>query len=120
MPEHVMYQEESEIDGEHIITQLSYRTVGGGRMDQEDHVALVDTIDVMEAVRAALPDGTCKAVFDIDSGQGDIYEEFCKKYGDRAPHKCYIAEFLGIAQRTVGLCRDQIRIHCYNHGLEPT
>lgn len=119
MPEHVMFQEETEQEGEHLIAQLSYKTVGGCRMDQDDHVAMVDTMDVLEAVRAALPDGTCQAVFDIDSQQGPTYKEFSQKYGDNTPRKCHIAEFLGIAHRTVGQYRDQIRVCCYYHNLAP-
>jgi hypothetical protein len=118
IPEHVMYQEESEVEGEHIIAQFSFRTVGGNRMDQDDHVAVVDTVDVLEAVRAALPDGTCKAVFDIDTQQGPTYEQFSQRYGDQTPRKCNMAEFLGIAQRTVGLCREQIKV-CYLSNTEP-
>jgi hypothetical protein len=122
MPEHVMYQEESEKEGDsgYTIAQISYRTVGGSRMDQDDHVLMVDNNDVLEAVRAALPDGTCKAVFDIDSGQGNTYEQFSERYGDATPRKCHMAVFLGVAHRTIGQCREQIKIHCFNHGLEPS
>lgn len=116
-PEHVTFQEDSETDGTYFITQLSYKTVGGYRMEQDDHIAMVDAQDVMEAVRSALPDGVCKAVFDIDSQQGEIYERFSERYGNNTPRKYHIAEFLGVANRTVGMCRDQIKIWCYYHNM---
>lgn len=89
-------------------------------MDQDDHVQLVDTIDVLEIVRISLPDGTCKAVFDIDSGQGSTYHDFSDRFGDGTPKKCHMAEFLGVAHRTIGQCRDQIKIHCLDRGLVPS
>lgn len=121
MPEHVMYQEEND-DEENGFTmkQIGYKTVEGARMDQDDHVQVVDTIDVMNAVRVSLPDGTCKAVFDIDSGQGQVYCDFSDRFGDGPPKKCHMAEFLGVPHRSIGICREQIKIHCLSHGLQPT
>jgi len=121
MPEHVMYQEENDSEEQGFtLKQISYRTVEGERMDQDDHVQVVDTNDVLEAVRVSLPDGTCKAVFDIDSGLGQAYNDFSDRFGDNPPKKCHMAEFLGVPHRTIGLCREQIKVHCLSHGLVPT
>lgn len=121
MPEHVMFQEENETDENGFTTkQISYRTIEGARMDQDDHVAVVDNMDVMQAIRDALPDGTCKAVFDIQSGQGQTYREFSDIYGNGDPRKCHMAEFLGVPNRTIGQCHEQIRVHCHLNGLTPT
>ena len=121
MPEHVIYQEDNEKKGDsgHTYDQISYRTVGDARMDPDDHIATVDTNDVMDAIRLALPDGTCKAVFDLDSNQGQIYHEFSQKFGDSPPKKCHMADFLGVAQRTIGICREQIKINMCYYGLTP-
>jgi len=120
MPEHVMYHEECGNDQDGFtIGQLWFKTRGGERMEPDDHVKRTDIMDVLEAIRRALPDGTCQAVFDIVSGQGDTYKAFSDEYGDSSPRKCQIAEFLRVPHRVVGVCRQQIKINCLLHGFEP-
>lgn len=101
------------------ISHVAFRTIGGVRMDQEDHVATIETNDVMEAIRGALPEGDCRRIFDIESGLGSEYELFSGTYGDSAPRKIHIAKHLGITPRAVGAYRDTIKLQMLAHGLVP-
>ena len=88
-------------------------------MDQDDHVAAIETSDTMTAIRESLPEGHCQSVFDIDSGSGDEYSRFSGEYGDREPKKCHIAKFLGITPRAVSIHREIIKVQCLAHELGP-
>lgn len=122
-PEHVnMLENNGSVDEEgdgFTISQVSYRTVGGERMDLDDHVAVVDSTDAISAVRAALPDGHCRAVLDIRSGLGDVYRDFSERYGDGTPRVNHIAEYLGITPRAVNEHSKTIKIMCLANGLAP-
>ncbi len=106
-------------DSDHTITQISYRTTGGSRMDLEDHVATYDNTDAMSAIRSAIPDGNCRDVFDILSHQGTVYVAFSNKYGDNDSHLSHIANFLGITPKMVEQHKQTIKLHCLANHLVP-
>ena len=118
-PEHVLVldnhasESQSNEEGQvFTIEQISYRTVGLNKMQQEDHVGIVDNRDVMIAVRKALPDGDCQRVFDIWANEGDIYKKYSKEHGDKKPCINHIARFLGITTRAVNQHKDTIAVNC--------
>jgi hypothetical protein len=123
-PEHVSVLDNfacvsEEQDSDFTISQISYRTVGGERMDLEDHVTSVDNDEVMRAIRESLPDGDCKDVFDIISGQGETYVRFSEEYGDGQAAVNHIATFLGITTRAVNQHKQTIHHHCLANNFVP-
>jgi hypothetical protein len=125
-PEHVLvldgYSSESDSDDDgksFTISQVSYRTVGIERMQQEDHVTTIDTSDVIEAVRASLPDGECKQVFDIWAGRGQTYIEFSEEFGDGRACINHIARHLKITTRAVNQHKETIKVNMLAHGMMP-
>jgi hypothetical protein len=88
-------------------------------MDLEDHVSSVDNHEVMDAIRDSLPDGHCKDVFDILSGQGDTYLRFTETYGDGEAKINHIAQFLGITTRAVNQHKQTIQMHCLANDFVP-
>lgn len=122
-PEHVLvldgHTSINDDEGDHPINQITYRTVGEERVNQDDHVALIESSDVMLAVRESLPDGCCQDVFDIYAQSGETYQRFSIEYGDGAPKIAHIASFLRISPRAVGQYRSQIKINMLANGLVP-
>lgn len=124
-PEHVSVLDNfasasDEQDSDFTLSQISYRTVGGHRMDLDNHVETVDNNEVMLVIRGALPDGHCKDIFDILSGQGEQYLAFSAKYGDGDPKNNHIAEFLGITTRAVNTHKQSIVVHTLANNLTPS
>lgn len=101
------------------INQVSYKTVGAERMDQDDHVQVTDIREAAIRTRSALPDGDCLAVFDICSQVGPIYDKFSEIYGDGTPRINHIAEFMGITTRAVKQHKETISIHCLANSYIP-
>jgi hypothetical protein len=101
------------------ISQISYRTVGLERMQNDDHVGGIDNDDVMTAVRGALPDGDCQKVFDIFGGQGQVYLDFSEEFGDGKPCINHIARFLGITTRAVNQHKETIKVCCLANDFVP-
>jgi hypothetical protein len=125
-PEHVLvldsYSSESDNDEDgntFTISQVSYRTVGVEKMEQNCQSATIDTHDVIEAVRNALPDGECQKIFDIWAGRGPAYLEFSDVYGDGRACINHIARFLGITTRTVNMHKDNIKVQMLAYGMVP-
>jgi transcription elongation factor Elf1 len=124
-PEHVLVLDNStksggeNDDGGFTISQISFRTIGAYKMDQDDHIATIDATDVMLAVRESLPDGDCKKIFDIQCGIGETYGTYSIEFGDDKPKKNHIARFLGITARSVTIYMENIRTICLAHGLVP-
>ncbi len=124
-PEHVSVMDnfasptEESDNSDFTITQISYRTIGGERMDSDNHIDTVDNSEVMTTIRASIPDGCCKDVFDILSGQGDISFRFTTKYGDSPPKINHIAEFLGITARAVNEHKKTIGVHMHYNDFVP-
>ena len=125
-PEHVLvldgYSSESDNDDDgksFTISQVSYRTVGVEQMQQEDHVTMIDTSDVIEAVRKSLPDGECKQVFDIWAGRGQTYIGFSETFGDGKACINHIARHLKITTRAVNQHKETIKINMLAHGMLP-
>lgn len=111
-------------EGEAPVNQITYRTIGDERVNADDHAAVIESSDVLKAVRDALPDGHCKDVFDIYVQRGPAFERFTAPleeggFGDGPTHTSHIAKFLGIGTRTVGLAREQIKVQMLAHGLVP-
>lgn len=122
-PEHVSVLDNlatsSESDTDFTITQVNYRTVGGQRMDTENHVDLVDNGEAMVAIRDSLPEGQCRTVFDILSQQGDAFLDFSEKYGDGDARDNHIAAFLGITPRAVKNYKELIEVNCLARDFVP-
>jgi hypothetical protein len=97
---------------ESAVAQLSHKSVGKDTMNQEDHVEVIDNQEAFKKVRAALPDGDCRVVFDIFSQQGTRYMEFSAKYGNGKAHINHLAEFLRITPRAVNQYKQIIRLQC--------
>ncbi len=119
-PEHVTVVDNHQTSGEEEISssgftlsQVSHRTSGGEKMDQDDHVATLDMSEAARKVREALPDGDCKKIYDILSQVGEYYDEFSTNYGYGIPRTNHIAEYLGITPRAVKQHKETIKIHCY-------
>lgn len=125
-PEHVLvldgYSSESDNDDDgksFTISQVSYRTVGMERMQQDDPIATIETSDVIEAVRNSLPDGECKQVFDIWAGRGQTYIDFSEEFGDGRACINHIARHLKITTRAVNQHKETIKINMLAHGMLP-
>lgn len=101
------------------IGQVSYKTIGVERMDQDNHVATTDLRDAANRTRASLPDGDCQNVYDIYCQVGPVYDKFSEEYGDGLPRINHIADFLGITPRAVKQCRQTIEVHCLAHDFVP-
>lgn len=124
-PEHVMVVDNNqnaggdECESSFTINQVSHRTSGGAKMDQEDHVALLDMTEAAKKVRESLPDGDCKKIYDILSQNGDTYDGYSKNYGIGKPKTNHIAEFLGITTRQVKQHKESIKINCLAFDFHP-
>lgn len=124
-PEHVSVLDnfscvaEDQDSCDYTVSQISYRTVGMERMDQEDHVQMHDNSESMRAVRGALPDGHCRDIFDILCQQGEKYLAFSEVYGDGEAKINHIAAFLGITTRAVNNFKQTIEVHCLANDLTP-
>jgi len=101
------------------ISQVSYKTVGARRMDQDDHVQTTDIREAATRTRAALPDGDCQSVYDIYCQIGPVYDKFSEVYGNGTPRINHIADFLGITARAVKQCRDVIQVQCLANDFVP-
>lgn len=125
-PEHVTVVDnhttssgEEDTSSGFTINQISYRTTGGERMDQDDHVAVIDLSEAGKKVRDSLPDGDCRKVYDILAQIGSSYETFSEHYGVGEPRVNHIAEHLRITTRAVKQHKDTIRIHCLAFDMTP-
>lgn len=101
------------------VNQISYRTIGEERMDQDDHVATIDMTEAARKVRDSLPEGDCKSVYDIYSQVGSVYDKFSVSFGGTEPRINHVAEFLSITPRAVKQHRETIKIHCLAHDFTP-
>lgn len=106
-------------DGESAINLVSYRSIRGNKMDQEDHVSSVDAMDAVNRVRNALPSGHHQDTFDIIRQHGDIYTRFSSAYGDGPAKMNHIAEFLGINTKNVNDIMSKIRWQCIANDFVP-
>lgn len=116
---HVTNSGEEDASSGFTINQVSHRTSGGGRMDQEDHVSVIDRNEAAKRVRDSLPDGDCQKIYDILAQVGTSYDAFSGVYGSGEPRTNHIAEHLNITTRAVKQHKDTIRIHCLACGLMP-
>lgn len=124
MPEHVMMVDDSgsiddSEDGGSIIQQVSFKTSGGNRMDQENHVEYIDNRELIESVYNSLPNGDCKVIFNLFCQQGDDYDRYCRAYGDRKPNQTHMAKFLDITPNTVKSHISTIRNTCLAQNFVP-
>lgn len=122
LSERVIFQEDgSKDDARKVfsINDMYNRTVEGTNMDQDDHIQQIESADVLAAVRAALPDGDCKIVFDIYSQQGPAYTEFSDIYGTKEAKKSHIAKHLGTTSHQVGVYFDMIKVNMLVHSVVP-
>jgi len=114
--ENTMVGGDEENNGGHTISQIAFKTVGAERMDPDNHVELIASTDLLKAVRKSLPQGECREVFDINTGQGLVYVNFSKEFGDNPPRKSHIARFLGITPRLVSIHQNDIKIQYLAHS----
>ncbi len=101
------------------IDNISYRSVGGTRMSQEDHIEVVDTGDALEQVVRLLPTGPYLQVFNILTQQGEIYNDYSNRFGDGEAKMNHISDFLGIPVKTVTTIKEHIKLICISKGIMP-
>lgn len=124
-PEHVMVLDNSQSvsggetdDGGFTINHISFKTIGAQRMDQENHVLVVEQADTMNVVYNKLPNGHCRTVCDLLLQRGESYETFQQKHHyDSPPRLQHIADHLGITNRAVKQHVQTIRHICLSNGL---
>lgn len=93
---------------------------------QEDGIAKIESEDLIAVIRKSLPDGA-RNVFDIITGQGEIYQKFSLHIerntdekldkSDRPPRQVHIAKFLRVSNRQVNQWLSDIRVQCLAHNL---
>jgi DNA-binding NarL/FixJ family response regulator len=129
-PEHVMVLDNSisvtddSDDGAFTINQVSFRTIGAQRMDQEDHVLTIERTDVVRAIRNALPEGDCRRILELLQQNGTTYDAFRAHQGglfdyDGIPRQQHMAQFLNITPRAVKNHVTTIRHVCHIQGFSP-
>lgn len=106
-------------ESEFSVQQVSHKTVRGSRMDFDSHTQAVESLDVLEIIRDALPEGHCRAVFDLSAQVGEIYDKFSSEYGDGLPRISYMAQFLGVTPKVIKTHQDTIKVICVANGLMP-
>ncbi len=74
--------------------------------DENDDLDLSQS-DMLETIRANLPNGDCEKIMEIYVQSGPVWEEFSKNY-QAGGAKSHIAEFLGISAKKVEECRKRI------------
>lgn len=126
-PEHVMVLDnnasisDDKEDGGFSIQQMSFKTVGGCKVELEDHVGEYETRDVMEAVFGSLPDGDCRKIFELYTQTGTVYDAFREVYNyDSEPKQAHMAKFLGITPRSVKQHIENIRHMCLAYDFTNT
>lgn len=137
-PEHVLFTDgvyDSETSSNELaINQTCCNSIGGNTMDYENHEATIEIRDNINHVRAMLPDGHCKQIFDIFTERGDDYHKFSAPklspgekpiqdqtygYGDGIAKNAHIAKFLGISPRAVNQHKEIIKHVMLAHGMTP-
>lgn len=125
-PEHVMVLDNNasisdDDDGKTFsIQQVSFKTVGGCKVDPDDESDKIDREDVMRAIYGSLPDGDCRKIFEICKQEGPAYEEFRQEYDyDGEPKQTHMAKHLGITPRSVKNHLANIRHICLVHEFVP-
>lgn len=125
-PEHIMVIDNNQsIDekeiGQFSIDQISFKTIGGSKMELIDDTEKIDRIDVMEAIKNSLPDGDCQKIFEILKQDGDYYEGFRETFQyDTEPKQAHIAKFLNITTRRVKYHMSSIKLVCLTHQFTPS
>lgn len=113
---------DDEGESDSVYDRLNQKIVGGTSMSQQlGDTELVETSEVMKAIRQALPDDA-KPVFDIYTETGDIYANFLTSDHSPAnnsypPKNCHVAGFLGVSPKQVSQAISAIKIQCMAHGL---
>jgi ribosomal protein L33 len=119
----VLEDQETQEDGEATgfsVSQVDHRTIGGYRMDQEDHISVIDLKDASEKTRRSLPDNECRKIFDIYMQTGIEYDAYCNLFADdRVPKIKNLAKMLNITTCAVKQHRETIKIHCMLHDFVP-
>lgn len=123
-PEHALVvrdsQSDSDCENSFCLDHVNFKTIGGIKMDSENHVAYIDRSDIMDAVYRSLPDGNCQKVFELYSQTGETYIEFHARYNyNSEPKQTHIADFLGITTRAVKQHLHNIKMSCLMNQLVP-
>lgn len=113
----------SDEEGDQIaINNLSYKSVGGLHMDQEDHIIAHDNKEAYQLVRQELPDGQCREVFDILSQHGEAYRRFKDFAASRNNNNIslnLIAQYLNTTTRVINQHKQTIKHICLIHSFVP-
>ncbi len=109
----------NEQENNSAIDQVSHRTIGGSRVDPENHVRTIATSEVLATIRGTLPDGHCQAVFDIYCQQGEIWDRFATHHGPNPARTAHLAAFLGTTTKAIERHQQTIRTLCSWNGLGP-
>lgn len=122
-PEHVMMIDNNSSVGEDddafTVTSISFRTVGGHKIEMDNHTETIECSDVMRAVYEALPEGDCRKVFQLYTQTGHVYEEFCQQFGHGDPKQAHLVKFLGTTPKLVKDHIQNIRHVCMMKQLTP-
>lgn len=116
-----------------ITSTTGYRDSDGTQVDiisqvkdthmYENDPSRMESNEVFLRVQDCLPDGNVRAVFQLLSGTGPIYQKFVAEYPDTPqvnqgiPHKNRIAKFLRCSQKDIKECEQIIGMQLIAHGV---
>jgi hypothetical protein len=89
----------------------------------EDNVHGIEMREIIAHVQKCLPDGDCKAVFQLLYGVGPIYQEFVQEFPDTPrvnqgiPHKNRMAKFLKCTPKDIKNYQQTIGVQLIAHGV---
>lgn len=126
-PEHVIVLDNNQSvsdDGEGTpkfsLEQVSFRTVGGDKVELIEDTEKIDRYDIMNAIENSLPEGDCRKVFQIMQQEGNSYDEFRDDFDyDGEPRQAHIARHLKITPRSVKNHLAVIKLACLSQGFGP-
>jgi hypothetical protein len=87
-------------DNTQIVDLLNTKTVRGQMIEELKHTEIIEQNDFINNLRQTLPEGHCRAVFDIYLGDGESYSTFAEST-DGIIKKSTVAEYLGIKPKIV-------------------
>lgn len=96
---------------DNILDGIGFRSHGSEKMDLENHVAMVESNDMLQTIRDSLPDD-CIPLFEIMSQIGDNYQRYVSEYGYGQPCISNIAKMLNMSTKAVMDLKKTIKLAC--------
>ena len=93
---------------------IEHRTVN---INHDGEIDKIDSQDLMDTIREALPEGHTRDIFDIYSQQGDMWDKFSTEWGEHMACKSHIAKFLEINTKEVDAHKEIIKTQCLVYNL---